>query len=115
MPIELPNITCEWTDKIFRVQAADFEALSLDIFQFQYRHNPIYGQYAKAVGSTPHKVRELKDIPFLPISFFKTHTVAAGSFEPEAVFESSGTTLTVNSRHYVKDLRLYTRSFFQAC
>ncbi|HEY4148129.1 MAG TPA: acyl transferase [Chitinophagaceae bacterium] len=114
MAIELPNITREWIDKIFTVQAAGFEALSLDLFRYQYRHNPIYGQYADAVGKSPHKVRELKDIPFLPISFFKTHTVAAGSFRPEAVFESSGTTQTVNSRHAVKDLSVYTQSFLQA-
>ncbi len=109
-----PNITREWIDKIFTVQAAGFEAVSLDLFRYQHRHNPIYGQYADAVGRAPHKVRELKDIPFLPISFFKTHAVEAGAFRPEAVFESSGTTQTVNSRHPVKDLSVYTQSFLLA-
>ncbi len=114
MALELPNIPREWIDKIFSVQAPGFEALSLELFHYQYRHNPIYGQYADAVGKYPRKVRQPADIPFLPISFFKTHNVAAGSFVPEAVFESSGTTQTVNSRHAVKDLSLYTRSFLQA-
>lgn len=34
------------------------------------------------------------------------------SFEPEAVFESSGTTQTLQSRHYVKSLALYEDAFF---
>jgi phenylacetate-coenzyme A ligase PaaK-like adenylate-forming protein len=114
MPGELPNITSEWIDKIFGVKAIDFEALSLSLFQYQYRHNPIYGQYADAVGRSPDQVRQAADIPFLPISFFKTHAVVTGAFEPAAVFESSGTTQTINSRHAIKDLSIYTRSFLQA-
>ena len=53
-------------------------------------------------------------IPFLPISFFKSHTVSTGSFEPEQVFESSGTTQTTNSKHLVKDINLYRKSFSKA-
>jgi hypothetical protein len=56
-------------------------------------------------------VQTLPQIPFLPISFFKTHAVRSGNFIPEAVFESSGTTQTGNSRHEVKELGLYKRSF----
>jgi hypothetical protein len=37
--------------------------------------------------------------------------VVTGAFKPEVTFESSGTTGTVNSRHAVKDLTLYTQSF----
>lgn len=114
MPIELPNITSEWIDKIFGAQAIDFEEVSLSLFHYQYHHNPIYGQYARAVGRAPAQVRRAADIPFLPISFFKTHTVASSLFEPVAVFESSGTTQAINSRHFIKDLSIYTRSFLQA-
>ncbi len=35
----------------------------------------------------------------------------SGSFDPEIVFESSGTTSTGNSRHFVKSLDLYQQSF----
>ena len=114
MPGELPNITSEWIDKIFGAQSIDFEELSLALFHYQYHHNPIYGQYAAAVGRGPASVQKTADIPFLPISFFKSHTVTSTAFSPAAVFESSGTTQTVNSRHYIKDLSLYTRSFLQA-
>ena len=114
MPVELPNISGEWNDKIFRLQQPQFEEMALQAFLYQYRHNTIYGQYAGAVGRHPGKVVSLKDIPFLPIRFFKSHTVVSGAFEPEAVFESSGTTQTVNSRHYVKSSELYRESFMKA-
>jgi hypothetical protein len=50
----------------------------------------------------------------LPIQFFKTRDIKTTEFEPQAVFESSGTTQTVNSRHYVKDINIYRRSFSMA-
>jgi Acyl-protein synthetase, LuxE len=114
MPVELPNISGEWNDKIFSLQPPPFGEMALQAFLYQYRHNTIYGQYADAVGRPPEKVVSLKDIPFLPIRFFKSHTVVSGTFEPEAVFESSGTTQTVNSRHYVKSRALYQQSFMKA-
>ena len=114
MPIELPNITSEWIDKIFTLQPAGIEPVAMELYRYQYRHNLIYGQYADAVGRSPESVGQAADIPFLPVSFFKSHTVATGTFNAGAVFESSGTTNTVNSRHYVKDPAIYTRSFLQA-
>lgn len=114
MPIELPNITSEWIDKIFSIKPPELEALALEIFNFQYTHNDIYGQYARAVGRTPRNVKQLTDIPFLPVRFFKSHEVVTTGFTPQAVFESSGTTKTVNSRHLVKDIAVYKHSFLQA-
>ncbi|MEO5685086.1 MAG: acyl transferase [Chitinophagaceae bacterium] len=114
MPVELPNISGEWNDKIFNLQPADFQQLALQTYQFQYAHNLIYAQYANAVGRPPEKVTQLSDIPFLPIRFFKSHKVVTGHFEPAATFESSGTTQTTNSRHYVKNLTVYQQSFMQA-
>ncbi|HRN56738.1 MAG TPA: acyl transferase, partial [Agriterribacter sp.] len=52
-------------------------------------------------------------IPFLPVSFFKTHRVQSTLFEPQMIFESSGTTQTINSKHYIKDITLYTESFLK--
>lgn len=114
MPIELPNISGEWNDKIFGLQPAGFEALALQTYVYQYTYNSIYAQYANAVGRSPANVISLTDIPFLPIRFFKSHQVVCGQFIPEAVFESSGTTQTINSRHYVKSLELYRQSFLRA-
>ena len=49
----------------------------------------------------------VEEIPFLPISFFKNHVVRTGEWTPETVFESSGTTGVVTSRHFVRDPALY--------
>jgi hypothetical protein len=105
---------CEIEDKIFSLEPVDFEQLALEVFQFQYNNNAIYQQYVKALSIVGSNVRSLDQIPFLPIRFFKTADIKTTVFEPEAVFESSGTTQTINSRHYVKDLNIYHRSFLQA-
>ncbi|MGJ7032403.1 acyl transferase [Niabella hirudinis] len=101
-------------DAIFADGAAGFESLAMEVFLFQYQQNRIYRNYADAIGCKVSEVAGLSDIPFLPIRFFKTHTVAATSFEPDVFFESSGTTGAVNSRHLVKDAGLYVRSFTKA-
>lgn len=105
---------CEHEDKIFSVDKEGFENLALEIFRFQYRHNPVYQQYVNTLSVVGDEVKSIRNIPFLPVGLFKTHTITSTSFEPEMVFESSGTTQTVNSRHLVKDLSLYRESFLRA-
>ncbi|RYD57186.1 MAG: acyl transferase [Sphingobacteriales bacterium] len=81
------------------------------VFGYQYHHNEIYRQFCNAIHRTPATIQQTIDIPFLPISFFKTHRVVADTCEfPELLFESSGTTGDVNSRHYVQDAKLYEQS-----
>ncbi len=104
---------CELQDKIFTHTANDFEALALDIFRFQHAENKIYRSFADALGIDAHKVSSVASIPYLPVSFFKNHDVITGSFAPETVFESSGTTQTGNSRHIIKSLDLYHESFLK--
>ena len=101
----------QWNHKVFGIKADGFETLALEVFGFQSVYNPVYKAYIEAMRVNPASVSSLKQIPFLPIRFFKSHTVQTTSFEPEAVFESSGTTGSINSRHLVKDLSLYQESF----
>lgn len=105
---------CELQDKIFNVSATGFDALSLAVFRFQFDHNPLYRAFTQALHIRPESVTSPTSIPFLPIHFFKTHAVAAGTFDAELVFESSGTTRTGNSRHLVRDAGLYRQSFASA-
>jgi Acyl-protein synthetase, LuxE len=114
MQADLPNITSEWIDKIFELTAGGFEAKALEIYRYQYEYNEIYGRYARAVGKFPERVSTLTEIPFLPIHFFKMHRVVTGVFTESVCFESSGTTGSINSRHYVKDLGIYQQSFYTA-
>ena len=101
-------------DKIFSVTEQNFESLALQIFHFQYKGNPVYRSWVDTLGIKPSQVRTISQIPFLPISFFKTHQVFATEFEPVAIFESSGTTGEQPSRHFIKSMELYKRSFLQA-
>lgn len=59
------------------------------------------------MGKNPEDIRRLTDIPFLPITFFKSHTVKSFPSDPQAVFHSSGTTGTATSKHLVHDLSFY--------
>ncbi|MEO6819513.1 MAG: acyl transferase [Ginsengibacter sp.] len=103
--------TADWENNIFTTPYYDFDKLALDIFQIQYKENKVYHQYVRSLKIDPKKVLKLVDIPFLPISFFKTHEIISGEFNQELVFESSGTTGETTSRHFVKSVRLYQESF----
>lgn len=101
----------ELEKKIFAASPANFNALAIEVFRFQHAHNPVYRRYCDALKIEPEAVHLLEKIPFLPISFFKTHEVRSTEFETDLVFESSGTTGSSTSRHFVKDIELYRRSF----
>lgn len=101
----------QWNHKIFEAKECDFNKLSLEAFQYQFRNNTVYNSYVKTLGVNPAVVNSVSQIPFLPVSFFKSHSVKTGDFAAETVFESSGTTGSINSRHLVKDLLLYKESF----
>ncbi len=101
----------QWNHKVFGVKEAGFEALALEIFKFQGQNNLVYKDYLQALKINPASVTSLGQIPFLPVRFFKSHAVQTSSFEPAAIFESSGTTGSISSRHLVKDLSLYEESF----
>ena len=104
-------MSLQWNHKIFGVKEDDFVALALETFHFQSTYNPVYKAYLEALRINPAPVSSVTQIPFLPIRFFKSHDVQTTYFQPEAVFESSGTTGSANSRHLVKELSLYEESF----
>lgn len=98
--------------KIFEINNNDsFEKEAIAQFQFQYKNNDVYKQWCNLIGADIQKIKHCSQIPFLPISFFKTHTVASGSFTPELIFESSKTTGIQSSQHLVKDKSIYEKSF----
>lgn len=101
----------KWYDKIFHAGQQHFDELALEIFQYQYQNNPVYRNYADALRTDLRLVERIEQVPFLPISFFKSSRVITGGHEAPIFFESSGTTATVNSRHYVMDVDLYRESF----
>ena len=80
---------------------------AIELFRYQATENPLYKAFLKQLSVDPLSVSTLQNIPFLPISFFKSHQVKTGEFIPERCFESSGTTTTQNSKHYVKNTQAY--------
>lgn len=103
------------TQRIFSIQnTIQFEEVALAIFNYQYQHNNVYHKFCDYLGKSVKTVNQLTDIPFLPIEFFKSHQVVCGSKKPEAIFESSGTTQSQTSKHFVPDLSLYEQSYLKA-
>ncbi|HET9056877.1 MAG TPA: acyl transferase [Chitinophagaceae bacterium] len=107
-------VNTSFINNIFDVSLADFENTALEVFHFQYNENKVYRQFVDTLKISKEEITSLEKIPFLPISFFKTHIVKTTFFESELVFESSGTTQMNNSHHHVKDEKLYKQSFLQA-
>jgi hypothetical protein len=102
------------TENILRVSAAGFDALAIDLFRYQYLNNELYHSFCDALHTPVDAVQKLSQIPFLPISFFKTHKVITRpAVQPQLTFESSGTTGETPSRHFVADARIYEQSLLQ--
>ena len=100
-------------DKIFEIQNnAEFETIALELFNYQIAYNKIYATYAKTLlnGKNP---RNIYEIPFLPISFFKTEQVICKEKPVEKIFLSSGTTGS-QSRHLISDLSIYKDSYLKS-
>lgn len=92
---------------LYRVNDQNFNEQALSLFYFQAKHNPVYGAFLKALGVNAKSVKDLVDIPFLPISFFKSHSIRAGDWPVETIFNSSGTTGITTSTHEIPDLNFY--------
>ena len=119
----------------------DFEKHALALFQYQYEQNEIYHSFCNILKINPINITSVEQIPCLPISFFKTHIVKTGNFEPEMEFWSSGTTMQKAekqksrkaetlylkplfsksalssgevSRHFVRDASFYERAFLNS-
>ncbi len=101
----------DFEKSIFAAHQDNFNELALQLFNHQYEHNAIYRQFCDTLKINDDDVDSIKKIPFLPISFFKTHAVKTRDFETDTVFESSGTTQSSTSKHFVKDIDLYKKSF----
>ncbi|MEA3480083.1 MAG: acyl transferase [Bacteroidota bacterium] len=100
------------TDKIFRFpDVHSFNEQVLEIFHLQYRHNPVYRNYVNQLGIKLSSIHAPEQIPFLPIEFYKSQGVIWENQEPELVFESSGTSGSIPSKHFVADANLYKQSF----
>ena len=86
-----------------------FEDVALEVFNFQYYNNPVYGDFVRFLGINPGSVENVNSIPFLPIEFFKSFEVKSGLWQAQRKFLSSGTTSTMRSGHLIEDEGFYHR------
>lgn len=93
---------------------ADFKAAALQLFRHQAVQCAPYRDYLALIGTQAATVQRLGDIPFLPISLFKSHEVYGGTTPPEVVFTSSATSGMTPSRHPMQSLAHYEQSFTRA-
>ena len=99
-------------ESIFDIRSTeDFNEVCLEIFRFQAANCPVYHDYVKLLDVNPATVSSIEEIPFLPISFFKSHKVVCGADNGATIFLSSGTTGMEQSKHFVSDVSLYEKSF----
>ena len=97
--------------KIFHCTPEGFNALALELFQYQAQANPIYQAYIEHLGLRAQQVKRLEQIPHLPIQFFKSEAVTTRpTAEAALTFTSSGTTGAQTSRHFVFDLPFYQQN-----
>lgn len=92
---------------------AGLEERALSVFHYQAAHNEVYRQYFSGLNIDPRSVRKPEQIPFLPIEFFKSRIVIAGEkpTNKTLLFTSSGTSQSIQSRHYVTDIDIYQQSY----
>lgn len=106
-------------EEVFQIRSKkEFEKIALKVFRFQFDENPVYQRFCTLLKKDKNNVKQLLEIPFLPIQFFKSHTVLSSQSPVEEVFTSSGTSsLTTNaveiirSKHFVTDISIYEKSY----
>jgi hypothetical protein len=94
----------------FYESSIGFYAQAINCCEEQFTHNPIYRSFCDLTHRHPSDCESLVQIPFLPISFFKTHKVLTGTSHCSHVFESSGTRGATSS-HQIADIQIYEQSF----
>ena len=97
--------------EILQVSEQNFDSLALKVFKAQYKYNNTYNAFCNYLKIEIETIFKINQIPFLPIQFFKTKEIKTTAFNEEIIFESSGTTGSVNSKHFVKDKSIYESSY----
>lgn len=108
----MSNIRKQLIREIFSPQIETrFDTVALNVFRFQARNNSVYREYMQQLGVHVENVSKPEEIPFLPVTLFKTHRIASFKGKEQLEFLSSTTTGTHPSRHPVYDPQLYEQSF----
>ncbi len=103
------------TRNIFTIETFDdFEKVSISIFRHQAKNNLVYKKFLSHLNIDINSVKNSKEIPFLPVQFFKSHKIISSTDKVKLLFSSSGTTGNLTSKHYLTDVSLYEKSYLSA-
>ncbi|WP_461788155.1 LuxE/PaaK family acyltransferase [Pedobacter sp.] len=91
-----------------------FNEIALTTFRHQAENCKVYGEYISHLKVDLNAITHYRQIPFLPISFFKSHSVISGDKPIQITFSSSGTTGQITSKHLVQNLSIYEESYNKA-
>ena len=97
----------EYEKLLPQINENNFDEIAWRLFHFQAVHNEVYSAYLKYLKVDLKDLKSLAQIPFLPISFFKTQTIKTGHWPTQRIFKSSGTTESIRSSHHVWDEAFY--------
>lgn len=101
------EITKSLASKLYTLNEAGFADIALDVFRFQAYRNPVYRDWLAYLKINPLAISSLAEVPFLPISLFKTRQIKSGEWPSETTFKSSTTTGGIPSTHHVRNLLFY--------
>ncbi len=97
--------------KIFFQKKTNFHSLAIELFNYQANNNKIYADFINFLNLDTEKIKEIEQIPFLPIRFFKNHRVATSNNNSDFYFSSSSTSGIGQSKHYIRDIKVYEMTF----
>jgi hypothetical protein len=106
LPFDLKTFI-EFEKLVSQINENNFDEIAWRFFHFQAVHNDGYSAYLKYLKVNPKSLKSLEEIPFLPISFFKTHSIKTGQWPTQRIFKSSGTTESIRSSHHLWDEAFY--------
>lgn len=102
------NYFKSFSKELENFDSTDFDSLALQLFRFQALQNPVYRAYLTHRQIDIASIKNINQIPYLPISFFKSHKVISGPEEAfQEFYSSSGTTGAITSRHYIWSEKFY--------
>jgi phenylacetate-coenzyme A ligase PaaK-like adenylate-forming protein len=92
----------------------EFNKACISVFNQQIKNITVYKEFVEGLKVNTNTINHYRQIPFLPIQFFKSHAIISDESKSEITFTSSGTTGSVTSAHFVENVNLYEESYLTA-
>ena len=101
--------------QIFNIDSTEkFNSVALEVFKIQSSNSPVYREFLENLEINPSCINNIKDMPFLPVEFFKERDIILDGKSVQKIFTSSATSGMIPARHLVADLSIYEESFIRA-